>query len=122
MTLDSAGRATGPCPIGTCSPVDICERCRCIVTVDAGRAWHTDTTMQAAADHEAAPIVICAWCGTVAEAVGAIEMAEAWGEMLAARPCPYTVGKRVCVAGAIGHAGAHDWPAPGQSSEYSDAR
>ena len=25
-------------------------------------------------------------------------------------PCPYTVGKRSCVAGAQGHAGAHDWP------------
>lgn len=27
-----------------------------------------------------------------------------------ARPCPYKVGRRVCVAGAIGHAGPHDWP------------
>lgn len=26
------------------------------------------------------------------------------------RPCPYTVGKRICIAGPAGHAGAHDWP------------
>lgn len=24
--------------------------------------------------------------------------------------CPYTVGKRPCVAGAAGHDGPHDWP------------
>lgn len=33
-------------------------------------------------------------------------------------PCPYTVGKRACVAGARGHAGSHDWPAPGKVTEY----
>lgn len=32
--------------------------------------------------------------------------------------CPYTVGRRVCVAGPIGHPGPHDWPAPGKSTEY----
>ena len=24
--------------------------------------------------------------------------------------CPYTIGKRVCVAGPAGHPGRHDWP------------
>ena len=26
--------------------------------------------------------------------------------------CPYTVGKRTCVAGGAGHAGPHEWPKP----------
>ena len=86
MTLDATGRAAGPCPIGTCNPVDICDRCRCIIVADGRYSWHADAAMQARADHEAAPIVVCAWCGTVAEPVGAIELAEAWGDMLAARP------------------------------------
>lgn len=25
-------------------------------------------------------------------------------------PCPYTVGRRHCYAGAAGHPGRHDWP------------
>ena len=86
MTLDGTGKAQGACPIGTCNPIDICDRCRCIVTVAGRRAWHTDATLQARANHEAAPIVICAWCGTLAEPVGPDELAEAWGDMLAAQP------------------------------------
>ena len=84
MTLDATGRASGPCPLGTCVPVDICDRCRCIVTVDRLGAFHADPALRDG--HEAAPIVVCAWCGTVAEPVGPIELAEAWGEMLASRP------------------------------------
>lgn len=83
MTLDGTGRAVGPCPIGTCNPVDICAECRCIVRVAGARGWHADNLPH---DHEAAPIVVCAWCGAEAEPVTPGELAEAWGAMLAARP------------------------------------
>ena len=26
------------------------------------------------------------------------------------KPCPYTVGRRICVSGPIGHPGPHVWP------------
>ena len=81
-----SAKAWYACPLGTCNPVDICDRCRCIVTVAGDRAYHTDAMMQARADHEAAPIVICAWCGTQADPVSPAELAEAWGDMLAASP------------------------------------
>ena len=32
------------------------------------------------------------------------------GRKTEAGTCPYTVGKRTCVAGATGHAGPHEWP------------
>ena len=70
------------CQPGGCSPVDICATCREPVMVAGAYAWHVSR----ATVHEAAPIVICAWCGTQAEPVSPAELAEAWGDMLAARP------------------------------------
>ena len=69
-----------------CIPVDICDKCRCIVTVSGARAWHTDRWLEAGADHEAAAIVVCAHCGALAESVSPSELADAWGAMLDAAP------------------------------------
>ena len=89
MTLDGTGKAIGPCPIGTCNPIDICDRCRMTIRVYGRQSWHLIRAVALAGvapDHDPVPVVECVACGTLAEPVGPDELAEAWGDMLAARP------------------------------------
>ena len=56
------------CPVGECIPVDVAP------------------PFGAGAEPGPRPYVQCAVCGAQAEWVSPAELAEAWGEMLAARP------------------------------------